>query len=99
MVEEGVREMREPEGAQERLARAMEDINARATDYALAYRVLHRVQMENRVDEETFSWVVSCLRELVAHCELYLRDNPRERQVIELIIERVLEERKEQGEI
>ena len=92
--------MREPGGReQERLARAMADLNVRATDYALAYRVLHRAQMEGKVDEETVSWAVSCLRELVAHCELYLRDNPLDRQIIELIIDRILEERKEQEEL
>ena len=80
------------------LARAMADLNIPATDYALAYRTLHRAQIEDNVDEETFSWAVSCMRELVAHCELYLRDHPQDQQIIELIIERIVEEREEQEE-
>ena len=84
---------------QDRLARAMADLNMRATDYALAYRVLQRAQMKGNVEQETVSWAVHCLRELVAHCGLYLRDNPREREIIELIIDRILEERKEQEEL
>ncbi len=79
----------------EDLARAMADLNVPATDYALAYRTLCRARMEDNVDEETFSWAVSCMRELVAHCVLYLRDNPQDREIIELIIDRILEEREE----
>jgi hypothetical protein len=35
------------------------------------------------------------MRELVAHCVIYLRDNPQDREIIELIIDRILEERGE----
>ena len=78
MVEESVWGMSEPEErGQEDLARAMAELNVPATDYALAYRTLHRAKKEGNVDEETFSWAVSCMRELVAHCGLYLRDNPK----------------------
>lgn len=71
----------------------------RATDYALAYRVFQRAQIEGNVEQETVSWAVHCLRELVAHCELYLRDSPREREIIELVLDRILEERKKQEEL
>jgi hypothetical protein len=91
--------MRKPEErGQEDLARAMAELNVPATDYALAYRTLHRAKKESNFDAETFSWAVSCMRELVAHCELYLRDNPQDRELIELIIDRILEERTEQQE-
>jgi hypothetical protein len=91
--------MSEPaERGRERLVRAMADLNVPATDFALAYRTLHRAQIEDNADEETFSWVVSCMRELVAHCELYLRDNPQDWEIIEHIIERILDEREVQEE-
>ena len=79
----------------EDLARAMADLNVPATNYALAYRTLCRARKEDNVDEETFSWAVSCMRELVAHCVIYLRDNPQDREIVELIIDRILEEREE----
>jgi len=80
---------------QEDLARTMADLNVPATNHALAYRTLCRARMEDNVDEEAFSWAVSCMRELVAHCVIYLRDNPQDREIIELIIDRILEEREE----
>jgi hypothetical protein len=96
VVEESVWGMSEPEErGQEDLARAMAELNVPATDYALAYRTLHRARKESNVDEETFSWAVSCMRELVAHCVIYLRDNAQDREIIELIIDRSLEEREE----
>jgi hypothetical protein len=96
VVEESVWGMSEPEErGQEDLARAMAELNVPATDYALAYRTLHRAKKESNVDEETFSWAVSCMRELVAHCVIYLRDKPQDREIIELIIDRILEEREE----
>jgi hypothetical protein len=97
VVEEGLWGMSEEVAGRGRddLARAMAELNVPATDYALAYRTLCRARMEDNVDEETFSWAVSCMRELVAHCVIYLRDNSQDREIIELIIDRILEEREE----
>ena len=76
-------------------AKAMFGIYFASKDYMEAYmeayrafRDAHRRAEEH--DERKLVEVVSRLRELVARCELYLREHPQEEESIELVIDELL---------
>jgi hypothetical protein len=81
----------EEEGHAQHTAKAMVGIYFASKDYmeaSVGFRDAHRAKGPDErklVDE-----LVSRLRELVAHCQLYLREHPQEEESIELVIDEVL---------
>ena len=83
----------------ERIARGMVDTYFASKDYMDAYRALRRAQKRGEEDEEKLFEAVTRMRELAAHCVLYLRENPKDKDGIEQIIDQILEDRgKEESE-
>lgn len=76
-----------------RIARGMVDIYFASKDYMGAYRAFQRAQKRGEEDEEKLFEAVSRMRELAAHCVLYLRENPGDKAGIEQIIDQILEDR------
>jgi hypothetical protein len=61
-----------------RISKGMVDIYFASKDYIDAYRALRRAQKRGEENEEEKLFeAVARMRELVAHCVLYLRENPR----------------------
>jgi hypothetical protein len=61
--------------------------------YAEAYRAFRGTPKATEKDEQKLFEVVSRLRELVAHCALYLREHPEDEESIELIIDQLVTKR------
>ena len=61
--------------------------------YMEAYRAFQHAQKTGDQDEQMLLEVVSRLRELVAHCELYLREHPEDHKSIELVIDQLVAKR------
>jgi hypothetical protein len=77
----------------ERIAKGMVDTYFASKDYMDAYRAFRRAQKRGEEDEEKLFEAVARMRELAAHCVLYLRDNPEDKDGIEDIIDQILEDR------
>jgi hypothetical protein len=78
-----------------RISKGMVDIYFASKDYIDAYRALRRAQKrgeENEEEEKLFE-AVARMRELVAHCVLYLHENPEDRDGIAQIVDQIIEER------
>ncbi len=78
-----------------RIGKGMVDIYFASKDYMDAYRALRRAQKrgEDNEEEKLFE-AVARMRELVAHCVLYLHENPDDRDGIARIIDQItMEER------
>ncbi len=78
-----------------RIGKGMVDIYFASKDYIDAYRALRRAQKrgEDNEEEKLFE-AVARMRELVAHCMLYLHENPDDRDGIARIIDQItMEER------
>jgi hypothetical protein len=61
--------------------------------YAEAYRAFRGAPKATEKDEQKLFEVVSRLRELVAHCALYLREHPEDEESVELIIDQLVTKR------
>jgi hypothetical protein len=58
--------------------------------YMAAYRAFRHAQTAEDYDEQKLVEVVSRLRDLVAHCALYLRESPEEEESIEQVIDQLV---------
>jgi hypothetical protein len=77
-----------------RISKVVVDIYFASKDYIDAYRALRRAQKRGEANEEEKLFeAVARMRELVAHCVLYLRENPEDRDGISQIIDQIIEER------
>ena len=77
-----------------RISKGMVDIYFASKDYMDAYRALRRAQKRGEANEEEKLFeAVARMRELVAHCVLYLRENPEDRDGIAQIVDQIIEER------
>ena len=93
----------EYEGGHAHTAKAMVGIYCASNDYTEAYIEAYRAfrcapKKVGEQDEEKLFEVVSRLRELVAHCTLYLREHPQEEESIELVIDELVMKRDEEEE-
>ncbi len=72
----------------------MVDIYFASKDYIDAYRTLRRAQKRGEENEEEKLFeAVACMRELVAYCVLYLRENPEDGDAMVQIVDQIIEER------
>jgi hypothetical protein len=77
-----------------RISKGMVDIYFASKDYMDVYRALRRAQNRGEENEEEKLFeAVARMRELVAHCVLYLRDNPEDKDGIAQIVDQIIEER------
>jgi hypothetical protein len=77
-----------------RISKGLVDIYFASKDYIDAYRTLRRAQNRGEGNEgEKLFEAVARMRELVAHCVFYLRENPEDRDGIAQIIDQIIEER------
>jgi len=78
-------------------AKAMVGIYFASKDYMEAYKEAYRAfrhaQTAEEHDEQKLIEVVSRLRDLVAHCELYLSEHPEEEESIEQVIDQLVMKR------
>jgi hypothetical protein len=73
-------------------------IEAYMEAYMEAYRAFRHAHRAEEHDERKLVEVVSRLRELVGHCELYLREHPQENESIELVIDKLVMKRDKEEE-
>ena len=77
-----------------RIGKGMVDIYFASKDYMEAYRALRRTQKRGEENEEEKLFeAVARTRELVAHCLLYIRENPDDTDGIAQIIDQIIEGR------
>ena len=77
-----------------RISKGMVDIYFTSKDYIDAYRALRRAQKRGEENEEEKLFeAVARMRELVAHCVLYLHENSEDRDGIAQIVDQIFEER------
>jgi hypothetical protein len=77
-----------------RISKGMVDLYFASKDYIDAYRALRRAQKRGEENEEEKLFeAVARMRELVAHCVLYLRENPEDKDGIAQIVDQIIEER------
>ena len=79
------------------VAKAMVGIYFASKDYMEAYmeayRAFRHAQTAEEHDEQKLVEVVSRLRDLVAHCALYLSEHPEEEESIEQVIDQLVMKR------
>ena len=81
-----------------RISKGMVDIYFASKDYIDAYRALRRAQKRAEANEEEKLFEAAArMRELVAHCVLYLRENPEDRDGIAQIVDEIIKERADES--